>query len=77
MTLNKLNEQNSMDDNAMVYIPNACKSGGCKVHVALHGCMMGMDQIVPGKDSIYGDNFAVNTGYLNYASSNNLIILMP
>ena len=26
---------------------------------------------------IYGDNFAVDTGYLNYASSNNLIILMP
>ena len=27
--------------------------------------------------TIYGDNFAVDTGYLNYASSNNLIILMP
>ena len=28
-------------------------------------------------DDIYGDNFAINTGYLNYAAANNLIILMP
>ena len=72
-----MNQQSNMDDNGMVYIPNACTTGGCKVHVALHGCLMGMDHPSISDGYIYGDNFAVDTGYLNYASSNNVIVLLP
>ena len=38
------NQFNSLDKNGMVYIPDSCKTGNaCKVHVALHGCVMGMN----------------------------------
>ncbi|MET0266259.1 MAG: poly(3-hydroxybutyrate) depolymerase [Duganella sp.] len=59
----------SMDSDAYVYVPQACKDGGCKVHVALHGCLQGARNI--------GDRFYRGTGYNEYADTNRLIVLYP
>lgn len=62
-------ERSSMDDDAYVYIPAACKSGGCGIHVAFHGCQQGA--------TVIGDRFYNGTGYNEFADTNKLIILYP
>lgn len=61
--------RSSMDDEAYVYVPAGCKEGGCKIHVALHGCQQGA--------RIIGDRFYRGTGYNEYADTNRLIVLYP
>jgi len=71
----------SMDSMGMVYIPTACKSKSCRVHVSLHGCDMGMNNTAgifaahPGMH--YGDMYVLYSSYLQYAASNDIIILAP
>ncbi|KAF7588416.1 hypothetical protein BBP40_005745, partial [Aspergillus hancockii] len=54
-----------------LYVPVACKDGStvCKLHVALHGCLQSYGHI--------GSKFINNTGYNNWADTNNIIILYP
>lgn len=59
----------SMDDEAWVYVPDACKAGGCAVHVAFHGCRQGAKFI--------GSRFYEHTGYNSLADTNRLIVLYP
>lgn len=61
----------SMDELGYVYIPHACREEGsdCRVHVAIHGCLQGRNKI--------DDTFTKQAGYLEWAASNNLIILFP
>ncbi|KAK7074934.1 hypothetical protein SK128_015272 [Halocaridina rubra] len=61
----------SMDDMGYVYIPSGCvdKTNVCKLHIALHGCLMGR--------YLLDDVFARNTGYLQVAEVNNIIVLFP
>jgi hypothetical protein len=59
----------SMDDEAYVYIPEACASARCRVHVALHGCRQGM--------AFVGDRFVRDAGYNRWADANRLIVLYP
>ena len=59
----------SLDDKGFVYVPQACRAGGCRVHVAFHGCRQGREQI--------GDVFAQHAGYNRWADSNRLVILYP
>lgn len=61
--------QSSMDDSGYVYVPNACQSGRCKVHVALHGCRQGI--------SVVGTTFVVGAGYNEVADNNDIIVLYP
>jgi hypothetical protein len=35
----------SMDEQGFAYIPASCRAGGCRVHVAFHGCRQGEDQV--------------------------------
>jgi poly(3-hydroxybutyrate) depolymerase len=58
-----------MDPIGYVYVPNNCYKYQCYVHVALHGCNQ-------SKSSI-GTTFVEDTGYLEWAAQNNLIILFP
>jgi poly(3-hydroxybutyrate) depolymerase len=58
-----------MDDEGLVYIPLACRAGGCRVHVAFHGCLQGRSQI--------GEQFAREGGYNRWADTNRLIVLYP
>ena len=73
-------EAASLDKTGYVYIPNKCKNrphgAGCFVTTVLHGCMEGKSYINEDGD-VYGDQFVKATGYLEYAASNDLIMLFP
>ena len=64
-------DTSSMDDLGYVYIPHECRKDGanCKVHVGIHGCEQGRNKI--------DGTFVKNAGYLEWAASNNLIVLFP
>lgn len=59
----------SMSDEAYVYVPKACTFGGCRVHVAFHGCLQGAKQI--------DDKFYTGTMYNEIADTNKIIVLYP
>jgi hypothetical protein len=70
----------SLDNSGMIFTPHACTSGlkSCQLHVALHGCGMGMNYDVGFLQGwMYGDNFALFTGYLQYAANHEIIVLLP
>jgi poly(3-hydroxybutyrate) depolymerase len=58
-----------MADEGYVFFPESCESGGCRVHVAFHGCRQSTRQI--------GVRFVENAGYIEWAQSNRLIVLFP
>lgn len=62
-------ERISMDDEAFIYVPSACKSQRCRVHVAFHGCRQGRAAIK--------DQFARDAGYNRWADTNRIIVLYP
>ena len=70
-----------MDDNGMIYVPNTCKDKQCRLHVSLHGCQQGMNfnhgYWLALLGSKYGDQYIKNTGYLQWAADNEIIVLMP
>ncbi|WP_040394707.1 extracellular catalytic domain type 2 short-chain-length polyhydroxyalkanoate depolymerase [Aromatoleum toluclasticum] len=59
----------SLADRGYVYVPPACHEGGCRVHVAFHGCRQGEAQV--------GRRFVDGAGYNEWADSNRLIVLYP
>lgn len=59
----------SMDDEGYVFIPKACESERCRVHVAFHGCRQGADDV--------GERFVREAGYNRWAEANRLIVLYP
>ena len=59
----------SLADSGMAYVPAACESGRCRVHVALHGCLQHRDQV--------GDAFYGHAGYNRWADTNAMIVLYP
>jgi len=59
----------SMDNEGYAYIPPGCRVGGCRVHVAFHGCRQGASAI--------GRRFVEGAGYNAWADANRLIILYP
>ena len=58
-----------MADEGYVFFPESCESGGCRVHVAFHGCRQTTREI--------GLRFVENAGYIEWAQSNRLIVLFP
>lgn len=59
----------SMADEAYVFVPNSCRAGGCRIHVAFHGCLQSASEI--------GRRFVDGAGYNAWAASNRLIVLYP
>jgi len=59
----------SLDAQGFVYVPSVCRAGGCRVHVAFHGCEQGREQI--------GELFARHAGYNRWADSNRIVVLYP
>jgi poly(3-hydroxybutyrate) depolymerase len=59
----------SMDDDGFVYVPAGCRAGGCRIHVALHGCLQGRERV--------GEQFVRQAGYNRWAETNRLIVLYP
>lgn len=61
-----------LGDAGYVYIPKACETGqggGCRLHVALHGCQM--------NEAAIGDAFARRSGLNAWAATNRLVVLYP
>jgi len=59
----------SMADDGYVYIPRACDTARCRVHVAFHGCRQGAAAV--------GERFVRDVGYNRWADTNRLIVLYP
>jgi predicted esterase len=59
----------SLDDGGYAYVPKACETGECRVHVAFHGCRQGAGEI--------GEQFVREAGYNRWADANRLIVLYP
>ncbi|MBK7953605.1 MAG: poly(3-hydroxybutyrate) depolymerase [Candidatus Accumulibacter sp.] len=59
----------SLADEAYVYVPQACRSAPCRVHVAFHGCRQSAEQI--------GRRFIDGAGYNAWADNNRIIVLYP
>ncbi len=62
-------ENTSMAKEAYVYVPEACETESCKVHVAIHGCRQGA--------AVIGDTYYTKTGYNEIADTNKIIVLYP
>lgn len=59
----------SLAEEGYAFIPKDCQSGGCKVHVAFHGCRQGAGEV--------GRRFVEGAGYNGWAANNRLIVLYP
>jgi poly(3-hydroxybutyrate) depolymerase len=59
-----------LSDRGVAYVPTACaEKGGCRPHVAFHGC---------GQNRTFvGDAFARDSGLARWADANDLIVLFP
>jgi len=58
-----------LDDTGVAYIPDDCDGGGCRIHIAYHGCGQSRSQI--------GDVFIGRSGFARWAATNRLIVLFP
>jgi len=58
-----------MADAGYAYLPAACASETCKVHVAFHGCRQNAETL--------GERFVREAGYNRWADTNRLVILYP
>ena len=58
-----------MDDTGFAFIPGTCESGGCRIHVAFHGCRQNAREV--------GERFVREAGYNRWAETNRLIVLYP
>ena len=63
------NAYSSMNNTGYAYIPKACDSESCRVHVVFHGCLQTTQAI--------GDRFYTSTGYNRVADANKIIVLYP
>ncbi len=59
----------SLADRGFAYVPKACETGGCRAHVAFHGCRQAAESI--------GEQFVRESGYMRWADSNRLVLLFP
>jgi poly(3-hydroxybutyrate) depolymerase len=54
---------------AILYIPPNCEDGGCRLHVAFHGCEQNRNDV--------GMAFVSETGYGRWADANRIVVLFP
>jgi poly(3-hydroxybutyrate) depolymerase len=59
----------SLADEGYAFVPTACRSGGCRIHVAFHGCLQNAGEI--------GRRFVDGAGYNRWAASNRIVVLYP
>lgn len=59
----------SLADEGYAWLPQACRNGGCRVHIVFHGCRQSAAEL--------GQRFVKNAGYNAWADSNRLIVLYP
>lgn len=61
--------QNSLADTGYVYIPKACETEKCAIHIFFHGCTQYAGAV--------GKEVVENAGFNGWADTNKLIILYP
>jgi poly(3-hydroxybutyrate) depolymerase len=59
----------SLGPEGYVFVPKACSGGGCRVHVAFHGCRQDAGEI--------GRRFVDGAGYNRWAATNRIVVLYP
>ncbi|MBU2583638.1 MAG: PHB depolymerase family esterase [Alphaproteobacteria bacterium] len=59
----------SLTSTAVVYVPQACEKGRCRVHVAFHGCQQNRDAVKTA--------FTRDAGYGRWADANKVVVLFP
>lgn len=60
----------NLDSAGAVFIPDSCRmAGGCRVHIAFHGCRQGRAEA--------GSAFIERAGYNRWAAANGVIVLYP
>ncbi len=57
-----------------IYIPDACRSQDCRLHVAFHGCRQNAD--AQGDERVH-DDFVRDAGHNRWAAANRIIVLYP
>ena len=57
-----------------IYVPDACGSESCRLHVAFHGCRQNVD--AQGEGRIH-DDFIRDAGYNRWAAANRIVVLYP
>jgi len=59
----------SLANEGYAFVPAACRNGGCRIHVAFHGCRQNAAEI--------GRRFVDGAGYNGWAASNRIVVLYP
>ena len=59
----------SLGNEGYAFVPVACRDGGCRIHVAFHGCRQSAGEI--------GRRFVEGAGYNNWAAGNQIVVLYP
>jgi poly(3-hydroxybutyrate) depolymerase len=59
----------SLAEAGFAYVPRACETAQCRVHVAFHGCRQSAEAI--------GERFVRDAGYNRWADTNRLVVLYP
>lgn len=59
----------SVTNEGFVYVPKSCRTGSCRLHVALHGCKMSSDFIK--------ELFRTHAAYNRWADTNRIVVLYP
>lgn len=59
----------SLRDAGYVYVPNACRTQSCRLHVAFHGCRQGIEAI--------HDDFVRDAAYNRWAAAGHIVVLYP
>ncbi|WP_232429218.1 PHA-depolymerase-like protein [Burkholderia ubonensis] len=68
--------QHSMADTGWIYVPANCANGqACRLHVVFHGCFQYPAFSEDG--ATFGTTYVRNTGYNQWADTNNIIVLYP
>ena len=63
-------KDHGMAATGLAYIPSQCAGrAACKVHIVFHGCSQNRDKL--------GDTFASQSGYAEWADTNDLVLLFP
>jgi poly(3-hydroxybutyrate) depolymerase len=60
---------NGLANEGVIYVPEGCRAGGCRVHIAFHGCAQNREAV--------GDAFIEKTGFQRWADTNRLVVLFP
>ncbi|CAK8684445.1 unnamed protein product [Clavelina lepadiformis] len=66
-----LSSYSGLEDVGYLYVPKSCKDGNkvCKLHLSLHGCKQSAE--------VANEDYVTQTGYIEVADLNDIIILSP